>query len=99
MTTPEKPRASIRKKDVGGQKRETTREEKRMIADLGVSDVRVKVQRTDRASTDRADQVELPECEHCKILFSDDIIYAIHRGWHNHADPLQCNLCGERFDN
>ena len=53
-TAPEKPRAPIRKKNVGGQRRGATREEKRMIAELDVSGVRVKIQRTDRASNDRA---------------------------------------------
>ena len=34
-------------------------------------------------------------CEHCQISFDDEIIYSIHRGWYNHTDLYQCNMCGE----
>ena len=44
-------------------------------------------------------QVSLPKCEHCKIHFEDEILFAIHRGWHNVTDPFQCNMCGELFNN
>lgn len=34
-------------------------------------------------------------CEHCKVSFDDEIIFAIHSGWHNHANPFTCNMSGE----
>ncbi|MCG8035056.1 MAG: hypothetical protein JAZ03_23165, partial [Candidatus Thiodiazotropha taylori] len=38
-------------------------------------------------------------CEHCQITFDDEIVYAIHRGWHSLRHPFQCNLCGELCHN
>ena len=48
---------------------------------------------------DSAVQVSLPKCEHCRIHFEDEILFATHRGWHNVTDPFQCNMCGKLFNN
>jgi len=36
------------------------------------------------------------ECKHCRIIFPDYVLYALHMGYHAHADPFLCNKCGER---
>ena len=38
-------------------------------------------------------------CDHCEITFHDEIVHAIHRGWHSIRDPFQCNMCGELCQN
>ena len=47
---------------------------------------------------DKGVQCSTLRCEHCKIDFEDedDILFAIHRGWHNLSEPFQCNLCGDK---
>uniref|UniRef100_A0A673I4V3 IKAROS family zinc finger 2 n=1 Tax=Sinocyclocheilus rhinocerous TaxID=307959 RepID=A0A673I4V3_9TELE len=34
------------------------------------------------------------QCEHCRILFLDHVMYTIHMGCHGYRDPLECNICG-----
>ena len=34
-------------------------------------------------------------CGHCGVSFDDEIVFSIHRGWHNHSNPSICNMCGE----
>ncbi|KAM9448860.1 zinc finger protein Helios isoform 2-T3 [Salvelinus alpinus] len=36
------------------------------------------------------------QCEHCRILFLDHVMYTIHMGCHGYRDPLECNICGHR---
>ena len=47
---------------------------------------------------DRETQVQ-PElvlrCGYCGVSFDDEIVFSIHRGWHNHSNPSICNMCGE----
>ena len=38
-------------------------------------------------------------CDHCEITFDDEIVHAIHRGWHRIRDPFQCNICDELCQN
>lgn len=41
-------------------------------------------------------QLDWYECQHCGIIFPDQILYSMHMGYHNKSDPFQCNLCGQR---
>ena len=34
-------------------------------------------------------------CGYCGVSFDDEIVFSIHRGWHNHSNPSICNMCGE----
>ncbi|XP_066497115.1 zinc finger protein Helios isoform X2 [Hoplias malabaricus] len=34
------------------------------------------------------------QCEHCRVLFLDHVMYTIHMGCHGYRDPLECNICG-----
>ncbi len=36
------------------------------------------------------------QCEHCRVLFLDHVMYTIHIGCHGYRDPLECNICGHR---
>ncbi|XP_038158567.1 zinc finger protein Helios isoform X2 [Cyprinodon tularosa] len=36
------------------------------------------------------------QCEHCRLLFLDHVMYTIHMGCHGYRDPLECNICGHR---
>ncbi|KAM3607874.1 uncharacterized protein V6R79_015563 [Siganus canaliculatus] len=36
------------------------------------------------------------QCEHCRVLFLDHVMYTIHMGCHGYRDPLECNICGHR---
>uniref|UniRef100_A0A8D3A9K6 IKAROS family zinc finger 2 n=2 Tax=Scophthalmus maximus TaxID=52904 RepID=A0A8D3A9K6_SCOMX len=36
------------------------------------------------------------QCEHCRVLFLDHVMYTIHMGCHGYRDPLECNICGYR---
>ena len=38
-------------------------------------------------------------CDSCGISFDDEIVHAIHRGWHSLRDPFRCNLCGKLYEN
>ncbi|XP_006819105.1 uncharacterized protein LOC102809095 [Saccoglossus kowalevskii] len=33
-------------------------------------------------------------CQHCDILFPDNVLFTIHRGFHGYDKPFQCNICG-----
>lgn len=41
-------------------------------------------------------EVRVFQCEHCRILFLDHVMYTIHMGCHGYRDPLECNICGHR---
>ncbi|XP_031415490.1 zinc finger protein Helios isoform X2 [Clupea harengus] len=34
------------------------------------------------------------QCEHCRVLFLDHVMFTIHMGCHGYRDPLECNICG-----
>lgn len=36
------------------------------------------------------------QCEHCRVLFLDHVMYTIHMGCHGYRAPLECNICGHR---
>ena len=38
-------------------------------------------------------------CDPCGIIFDDEILSTLHRGWHSHSDAFLCNLCGENCGN
>lgn len=42
------------------------------------------------------DQVRAYQCEQCRVLFLDHVIYTIHMGCHGLRDPFECNVCGYR---
>nr|XP_018668692.1 zinc finger protein isoform X5 [Ciona intestinalis] len=33
-------------------------------------------------------------CSHCRCIFLDHVMFAIHVGCHGFRDPLECNVCG-----
>nr|XP_039264479.1 ikaros family zinc finger protein-like isoform X2 [Styela clava] len=33
-------------------------------------------------------------CQHCRCIFLDHVMYAIHAGCHGFQDPFECNVCG-----
>lgn len=39
-------------------------------------------------------EVRVFQCEHCRVLFLDHVMYTIHMGCHGYRDPLECNICG-----
>ena len=67
---------------------------KRKISELEVLRI-IKVSKSVQGTMEKAVQVSLLKCEHCKIPFEDDILFAIDRGWHNLSDPFKCDMCGE----
>lgn len=34
------------------------------------------------------------QCQHCNIVFPNQTLYFLHRGFHSDADPWRCNGCG-----
>lgn len=40
------------------------------------------------------DEQLLFRCQHCDVVFSDNILYTIHMGCHGYENPFQCNICG-----
>ncbi|XP_010878158.1 zinc finger protein Helios isoform X1 [Esox lucius] len=41
-------------------------------------------------------EVRVFQCEHCRVLFLDHVMYTIHMGCHGYREPLECNICGHR---
>ncbi|XP_058479035.1 zinc finger protein Helios isoform X2 [Solea solea] len=41
-------------------------------------------------------EVRAFQCEHCRVLFLDHVMYTIHMGCHGYREPLECNICGHR---
>ncbi|XP_062861802.1 zinc finger protein Helios [Trichomycterus rosablanca] len=39
-------------------------------------------------------EVRVFQCEHCRVIFLDHVMYTIHMGCHGYRDPLECNICG-----
>ncbi|XP_076821458.1 ikaros family zinc finger protein-like isoform X2 [Clavelina lepadiformis] len=35
-------------------------------------------------------------CTHCRCIFLDHVMFAIHAGCHGFRDPLECNVCGHQ---
>jgi IKAROS family zinc finger protein len=35
------------------------------------------------------------ECEHCGIVFNDEVLHSVHMGCHSLTDPYRCNVCGK----
>lgn len=44
----------------------------------------------------REGEVRAFQCDHCRVLFLDHVMYTIHMGCHGYRDPLECNICGHR---
>ncbi|XP_069676651.1 protein hunchback [Periplaneta americana] len=38
-------------------------------------------------------------CSYCDIIFSDVVLYTMHKGYHGFEDPFKCNMCGEQTAN
>jgi len=37
------------------------------------------------------------QCQHCNIIFPDQTLYFLHRGFHSgNGNPWKCNACGQR---
>jgi len=36
------------------------------------------------------------QCQHCNIIFPDQTLYFLHRGFHSNPNPWKCNGCGQR---
>ena len=36
------------------------------------------------------------QCQHCNIIFPDQTLYFLHRGFHSNTNPWKCNGCGQR---
>lgn len=36
------------------------------------------------------------QCQHCSIIFPDQTLYFLHRGFHSNPNPWKCNGCGQR---
>lgn len=36
------------------------------------------------------------QCQHCSIIFPDQTLYFLHRGFHSNTNPWRCNGCGQR---
>ena len=36
------------------------------------------------------------QCQHCSIIFPDQTLYFLHRGFHSNTNPWKCNGCGQR---
>ena len=91
--------APIKKKIGGIDQATTVMKSKLQQTDSGPGDQELrKIKVTTIETQDKKTQVSAAmtlRCEYCQISFDDEIIYSIHRGWHNHRDPYQCNMCGE----
>ncbi|KAK0182630.1 hypothetical protein PV327_000746 [Microctonus hyperodae] len=35
------------------------------------------------------------ECTFCQIIFGNEVMYAIHMGYHGYKNPFTCNMCGQ----
>lgn len=35
-------------------------------------------------------------CVHCRVIFLDHVMFAIHAGCHGFRDPYECNVCGHQ---
>ncbi|XP_072301168.1 zinc finger protein Helios [Eucyclogobius newberryi] len=44
----------------------------------------------------REGKIRAFQCDHCRVLFLDHVMYTIHMGCHGYRDPLECNICGHR---
>ena len=40
-------------------------------------------------------QKKIYECTHCKILFREFSLYAVHIGMHSSDNPMTCSMCGK----
>ncbi|XP_069086689.1 zinc finger protein Eos isoform X1 [Pleurodeles waltl] len=47
-----------------------------------------------RVVTEDGDPVRAFQCEHCRVLFLDHVMFTIHMGCHGFRDPFECNICG-----
>lgn len=36
------------------------------------------------------------QCQQCRILFLDHVMFTIHMGCHRYHQPFECNICGHR---
>ncbi|XP_053384950.1 DNA-binding protein Ikaros-like [Mercenaria mercenaria] len=59
------------------------------------------VQEENACNTTRSDLVQQNQalrCEHCTIIFKDDVIHSLHMGCHSLEDPFKCNICGNIYN-
>eukprot|EP00062_Callorhinchus_milii_P014780 gi/632964306/ref/XP_007898334.1/ PREDICTED: zinc finger protein Helios isoform X2 [Callorhinchus milii] len=49
-----------------------------------------------RVFSGQGEQIRAFNCEHCRVLFLDHVMYTIHMGCHGFRDPFECNICGYR---
>ncbi|XP_067892250.1 zinc finger protein Helios isoform X6 [Heterodontus francisci] len=49
-----------------------------------------------RVFSGEGEQIRAFNCEHCRVLFLDHVMYTIHMGCHGFRDPFECNICGYR---
>ncbi|XP_045165454.2 uncharacterized protein LOC123529264 [Mercenaria mercenaria] len=60
------------------------------------------VQKENACNTTKSDlvqQIQALRCEHCTIIFEDDVIHSLHMGCHSLEDPFKCNICGNIYNN
>ena len=53
----------------------------------------------DRSDLSEHRVVSESRCDHCGIVFEDEVMFSIHIGCHSHTDPFICNICGKRCGN
>ncbi|XP_062893663.1 zinc finger protein Eos isoform X5 [Mobula hypostoma] len=47
-----------------------------------------------RVLNEDGEQVKAYNCNHCRVLFLDHVMFTIHMGCHGFRDPFECNICG-----
>lgn len=73
----------------------------RSVARMGTAIMRVPAERPSshegvRVFAREGHEMRAFQCEHCRVLFLDHVMYTIHMGCHGYRDPLECNICGHR---
>jgi hypothetical protein len=39
------------------------------------------------------------QCVFCNIVFPDQTLYFLHKGFHSEGNPWKCNICTDQYDN
>lgn len=71
---------------------------KRHFVPLDLSAAKEDSSITASASTQTPD-AELPKkrtCDHCDIVFGDEMMHALHMSCHDAEDPFKCKVCGQK---
>ena len=45
-------------------------------------------------SGEEMEEVQTFVCIHCRCVFLDHVMFAIHAGCHGYRDPFECSVCG-----